>query len=224
MNPSALSSRKKRILTIAAVAAVLLAVAGGLTAGRAGDGHNAPQAGSVEAVAEKLAKGQAQARAELNTHLAAAAEVAHGHLMQVLQGLASAAPVHEAIRSNPASIGDVDDWKRDLALATSALEAVEDGTSEQTVTREALMGAAELLQSAVAAHEQLLRAPLDQRDALAAIVAERRDAAVRLWQAGAAQLDTLTVGSGEGHVHVFLTQDGDPDAVPEEFREPGNQE
>ncbi|WP_458780332.1 hypothetical protein [Arthrobacter sp. D3-16] len=224
MNRSALPSRKKRILTLAAVAAVLLAVAGGLSAGRAGNEHNAPDAGSVEAVAEKLAAEQAQARAELNTQLAAAAEIAHGHLMQVLQGLASVMPAYETLSSNPASISGVDEWNRDLALATSALEAVEDGTSEQTVTREALVGAAELLQSAAAAHEQLLSASPDQRGALADIVAERRDAAVRLWQAGAAQLDTLTVSSGEGHVHVFLTPDGDPDAVPEEFREPVSQE
>ena len=224
MNRSALSSRKKRILTIAAVVAVLLAVAGGLSAWRAGNAENASEAGSIEAVAEKLAKGQAQARAELNTQLAAAAEVSHGHLMKVLQGLASVMPVQETISPNPAGISDVNEWNRDLALAMSALEAVKDGTSEQTVTREALMGAAELLRSATAAHEQLLSAPPDQRDALAEVVAERRDAAVGLWQAGAAQLDTLTVGSGEGHVHVFLAQDGDPDAVPEEFREPGSQE
>ncbi len=224
MNRSALPLHKKRILTLAAVAAVLLAVAGGLSAGRAGNEHNAPEASSVEAVAEKLAREQAQARTELNTQLAAAAEVAHGHLMQVLQGLATVKPVHEAIDSTPASLSDVDAWNGGLALATSALEAVEDGTSEQTVTREALMGAAELLQSAVAAHEQLLGASPDQRGAIAEIVAERRDAAVRLWQAGAAQLDTLTVGSGAGHVHVFLAEDGDPDAVPEEFREPVSQE
>ena len=224
MNRSALSSRKKRILTIAAVVAVLLAVAGGLSAWRAGNAENAPEAGSIEAVAEKLAKEQAQARNELNTQLVAAAEVAHGHLMQVLQGLASVKPAYETLDSNPARMSDEDEWNRGLTLATSALEAVEDGTSEQTVTREAFMGAAELLRSAVAAHEQLLRASPDQLDAIAEIVAERRDAAVRLWQAGAAQLDTLTVGSGEGHVHVFLAQDGDPDAVPEEFREPRSQE
>jgi hypothetical protein len=224
LNPSPRPSRKTRVLAIAAVAAVLIVVAGALSAGRAGNGNNAPEAGSIEAVAEKLATGQAHARAELNTHLAAAAEAAHGHLVQVLQELASAVPVHETISSNPASISDVDEWNRDLALATSALEAVEEGTSEQTVTREALIGAAELLQSATAGYRHLLSAPADQREALAETVAERRDAAVRLWQAGAAQLDTLTVGSGKGHVHVFLTPDGDPDAVPEEFQEPGSQE
>ena len=203
------------------MAAVLIAVAGALSAGRAGNGHTAPEPGSVEAVAEELALGQARDRAELNANLAAAAEVAHGHLAQVLQELASAIPVHEnASSSNPASASDVDEWKRELALATSVLETVEEGTSEQTVAREAFIGAAQLLQSAAADYEDLLTGPADEREALAATVAERREAAVRLWQAGAAQLDTLTVGSGEGHVHLFLTSDGDPDAVPAEFREP----
>ena len=224
MNPSPRPSRKTRILAIAAVAAVLIAVASALSAGRAGNGNNAPEAGSIKAVAEKLATDQARARAELNAHLAGAAEVAHGHLAQVLQELASAVPVQETISSNPATISDVDEWNRELALATSALEAVEEGTSEQTVTRGAFIGAAELLQSAAADYGHLMSVPADQREALAETVAERRDAAVRLWQAGAAQLDTLTVESGEGHVHVFLAPDGDPDAIPEEFQEPGSQE
>jgi hypothetical protein len=111
-----------------------------------------------------------------------------------------------------------------LASAASALEAVKDGTSEQTVTREALIGAAELLQSATAGYKQSITAPADQRDAFAVTVAKRREAAVRLWQAGAGQLDTLTVGSGGGHVHVFLAINGDPEAVPEEFQEPETQQ
>lgn len=204
----------------------MIAVAAALLAGRAGEAQDAPEAGSIEAVAAELAAGQARERAELNANLSAAAEVAHGHLAQVLQDLASAAPVHENGSPNPAGISDatsasdVDGWKRELVLATSALEAVAEGTSEQTVAREAFVGAAQLLQSAADGYEDLLIAPVDERETLAATVAERRDAAVRLWQAGAAQLDTLTVGSGNGHVHLFLAPDGDPDSVPAEFREP----
>jgi hypothetical protein len=191
---------------------------------RAGDGGNAQEASSIEAVAEKLAAGQATERTELNAHLASAAEVAQGHLVRVLQELALAVPVNPTISSTPASVGDVDKWNRNLASAASALEAVKDGTSEQTVTREALIGAAELLQSATAGYKQSLTAPADQRDAFAVTVAKRREAAVRLWQAGAGQLDTLTVGSGGGHVHVFLAINGDPEAVPEEFQEPETQQ
>jgi hypothetical protein len=224
LNRSPRPSHKARILTLAAVIAVVIAVAGALSAWRAGNGPAAPVPGSVEAIAEKLAAGQARERAELNGHLAAAAEVAHEHLAQVLQELALAVPVNATISSAPASVSGADEWNRDLALATSALEAVGEGTSEQTVTREAFIGAAELLQSAAAGYAHLLGAPADEREALAATVAERRESAVRLWQAGAAQLDTLTVGSGEGHVHVFLALDGDPDAVPQEFQEPAGKE
>lgn len=97
---------------------------------------------------------------------------------------------------------------------------VQGGTSEQTAIREAFIGAAELLAAAAASYDHASTAPADERKALLATVAQRRDAAVALWQAGAAQLDTLTIESGSGHVHLFLAPDGDPDAVPEEFREP----
>ncbi|GAB3551472.1 hypothetical protein GCM10027404_20650 [Arthrobacter tumbae] len=179
-----------------------------------------PEAGSIEAVAAELAKGQAQDRAELNSNLAAAAELAHGRVGQALQELSSA--VSENVVS--AGAGEAEAWKRELAVAISALESVEDGTSEQTVVREAFIGAAHLLQSAADDHEYLVNGPAGEREARAATVIERRDAAVRLWQSGAAQLDTLTVGSGEGHVHLFLTPDGNPDAVPLEFQEPGTGE
>lgn len=230
MNRSSQPSRTARVLAIAAVAAVLIAVVVALTAGRAGEADDAPEAGSIEAVAEELAKGQARERAELNGNLAAAAEVAHGHLAQVLQELASAVPVYDTGSANsagvsdPAGVSEVEGWKRELVLATSALEAVEEGASEQAVARGAFVGAAQLLQSAADGYEDLLNAPVGDREAFAATVAERRDAAVRLWQAGAAQLDTLTVGSGGGHVHLFLTPDGDPDSVPTEFREPEDAE
>lgn len=220
MNRSSRRSLTTRVLSIAAVAAVLLAVTAALIAGRAGEENNAPEAGSIEAVAAELAKGQARDRADLNSSLAAAAEVAHGHVGQVLRELSSAVSVHEAGSPEPAGAGDANEWKREVELAVSALESVEDGTSEQTVAREAFIGAAHLLHSAAADYEHLANGPASEREAHAATVIERRDAAVRLWQSGAAQLDTLTVGSGDGHVHLFLAPDGDPDAVPLEFREP----
>lgn len=141
-------------------------------------------------------------------------------MAQVLQELAAAVPVHEGGSPAPASASDVGRWNRELALAVSALETVEEGTSEQTVAREAFIGAAHLLLSTAADYEHLLTTPDDERSVLAGTVAERRDAAVRLWQAGAAQLDTLAVESGDAHVHLFLAPDGNPDAVPAEFREP----
>jgi hypothetical protein len=222
VNRSSRPSRRTLVLIFAAVTAVLIAVSIAVSVGRAGNGGNAKETSSIEAVAERLAAGQARERAELNGQLASAAEVAQGHLVRVLQELALAVPVDPTISSSPAGADDVNAWNRDLASAAAALEAVKEGTSEQTVTREAFIGAAALLQSAAAGYEQLLTEPAGGRDALADTVAQRREAAVRLWQAGAGQLDTLTVGSGEGHVHVFLALNGDPEAVPEEFQEPEN--
>lgn len=223
MNQSPRPSRKTRVfLSLAAVVVILMAATGGiLAASGTGDGQagSAPAPGSVEAIAEQLAKGQAQERAELNIRLAAAAEGAHGHLALVLQGLASAVPLDPAAAPRPSGVADVDGWKHALELAASALETVPEGTSEQTVALAAFIGATELLESAAASYGQLLAGPAEQHEPLAATVAERREAAVRLWQAGAAQLDTLTIESGGGHVHVFLAPNGNPDDVPAEYRE-----
>lgn len=203
-----------------AAVAVVLTGAAALITGCTGSGHDdAHEPGSVAAVAEKLASGQAQDRARTTADLAAAADEAHGHMAHVLQELAAAVPLQETTASSPATASDVEGWKRDLDSATTALETVGEGTSEQTIAREAFIGAARLLDSASAGYELVLAAPAVEQEPLAATVAERRDAAVRLWQAGAAQLDTLTIDSGEGHVHLFLAPNGDPDAVPLEFRE-----
>lgn len=220
MNHSSRPFRTAQTLAVVAVAAVLISVTAALTAGREGDAGGVPEAGSIEAVAAELAEGQARESAELNGNLAAAAEVAHAHLGPVLQELSSAVSVHDPVSSEAGGVSVADKWANELALATTALESVEDGTGEQTIVREAFIGAAHLLQSAAADYARLVSAPAGERQAHAATVLEQRDAAVRLWQSGAAQLDTLTVGSGDGHVHLFLAPDGNPDAVPLEFREP----
>ncbi len=219
-------SRRWRItlvLAMAAVAVVLVAVAAtALAAGRDPRAEEAPEVASIEAVAEKLAAEQARERAELNVSLASAAEVAHGHMGEVLQKLSFAVSAQQDATPNVAGADGAGEWELELELerAMSALDAVGEGTSEQTVAREAFVGAAYLLESAVADYGHLLNAPHEERESYAETVIERRDAAVRLWQSGAAQLDTLTVESGGGHVHLFLAPDGDPDAVPLEFQEP----
>jgi hypothetical protein len=212
------------MLTLTAVVALLIAVAGALIAGRAGNEPITPEAGSIEAIAEELAAGQAQDRTELTADLAAAAEDAHGHLSQVLQELASSVQLDGSARPDRAGVNEVDGWKLNVRLASDALSEVEDGTSEQAVAREAFIGAAQLLDSSASDYRDYLAAPPDEQKALAATVVERRDAAVRLWQAGAAQLDTLTLSSDGRHVHLFLAPSGDPDDVPAEFREPEGHE
>lgn len=88
-----------------------------------------------------------------------------------------------------------------------------EGTSEHTVTRAALLGAVDLLDTAL---RDLATASTSAADDPSAPTG-RRDAAVELWLAGAAQLDSLMIGSGGDHVHLFLTPDGDPRSVPREF-------
>jgi hypothetical protein len=212
------------LLTLTAVVALLIAVAGALIAGRAGNEPITPEAGSIEAIAEELATGQAEEKTELTADLAAAAEEAQGNLAQVLQELAPAVQLDGSAGPDPAGVDEVDGWKRNVMLASDALSEVQDGTSEQTVAREAFIGAAHLLDSAASGYGDYLAASPEEQTALAATVAERRDAAVRLWQAGAAQLDTLTIASDRGHVHLFLAPSGDPDDVPAEFREPEGHE
>ena len=180
--------------------------------------ESAPAPGSIEAVAEELSRGQALERAEITADLADAAEVAHEHLAHTLQDLAIAVPIDDAV-SEPTSTDDVEEWKGDVKLAMTAFEGVKEGTSDQSVAHEAFIGASDLLLAAIDDYAQSLSSSAGDRETLIVSVRERRDGAVRLWQAGAAQLDTLSIESGGDHRHVFLAVNGDPDAVPLEFHD-----
>lgn len=212
---SRLSLRAWRVAALVAV----LAAGVGFAVGRAARSDE-PERGSVEAVAAELADGQERDAARLGVELAGAAREAHRRLGPVLRSLAADVPVDEPGSGAVAGAVDTAGWAEEVAQASSALEAVPEGTSEQVVTRGALIGAVDLLAAAVTGWQDAATAPADERPGVVAEVAERRDAAVRLWQAGAAQLDVLTVAAQGEHVHLFLAPDGDPDSVPEEFREP----
>ncbi len=210
-----------RALVAAGLAAVVLAAGGGFAAGRAGSSagaaSQAPEPGSIEAVAAELAEGQARERAALAQDLTGAARDAHERMGRVLQQLVVAVPLAGAgTAGRPGAAG----WQAELAQASAGLSAVPEGTTEHTVTRGALLGAVELLRSAAADYAATAQLPAAQRAAALTDVAARRAAAVALWQAGAGQLDTLVVAAGEEHVHLFLAPDGDPDSVPAEFSEP----
>lgn len=227
------SSRRGAVL-LALVCLLVGAVIGGLVATAAGGGDGAPEPGSIEAVAAELADGQQQEATALAQELAGAAEIAHGRAGDVLAGLAVLAPTDDgaAAAGDPAdadgeaaadaaggTTADAAAWADELEQARSALEATGEGADDHGVTRAALLGSLDLLGNAVETAGTL---PADGTDRGAAVarVARDRDAAVRLWQAGAARLDTLVVAAGGEHIHLFLAPDGDPDAVPEEFREP----
>ena len=211
-----------RAVVGAGLAAVLIAAGGGFAAGRAGgsgggEGADAPEPGSIEAVAAELAEGQARDRAALAEDLAEAGREAHQRMSRVLQQLVVAVPLEGR---GTAGRPGADGWETELATASEQVQAVPEGTSEHNVTRGALLGAVELLRGAAADYAATAQLPAAARPAALAAVAERRDAAVAVWQAGAGQLDTLVVEAGEEHVHLFLAPDGDPDSVPLEFQEP----
>ena len=181
------------------------------TTGDAG-GTEAPEPGSVEAIAAELAEDQAAERAELAADLSAAGKEAYDRLMPVLAEVSEALPVGGGTGpvADPAAL---DRWLQEVAAARATLTAVPEGTSEHTVTRAAFLGAVDLLDAAL---RDLATASASTADG-PSTPAGRRDAAVELWLAGAAQLDSLMIGSSGDHVHLFLTPDGDPRSIPREF-------
>jgi len=219
-------------VVLVAALAVLAAAGAGYAVGRASDapaaahagddgsatttgdvgGTAAPEPGSLEAIAAELAEGQAADRAELAADLSAAGKEAYDQLMPVLAEVSEALPVG-GDAGPAADQADVDRWVQEIATARATLAAVPEGTSEHTVTRAAFLGAVDLLDAALRDLGTPSTATADRSGA----PADRRDAAVELWLAGAAQLDSLMIGSGGGHVHLFLTPDGDPRSVPAEF-------
>ncbi|WP_043501467.1 hypothetical protein [Georgenia sp. SUBG003] len=176
----------------------------------------APEPGSVEAIAAQLAADQAADRAELAADLSEAGEEAYDRLMPVLAEVSESLPVGGGTGPT-AHQADVDRWVQEVAAARASLSAVPEGTSEHTVTRAALLGAVDLLDAALRDLAAGSAGTVDGPSALAG----RRDAAVELWLAGAAQLDSLMVGSSDRHVHLFLTADGDPGSIPQEFADHG---
>lgn len=203
------------LLLVGAVALLVGALLGGLLSGSTGGGDvgdgsaDAPEPGSIEAVAAELAEGQQQDQAALAGELAEAAETVHHDLEEVLQGLAAVAPVNDGT-GEAADAAGAADWAATLEQAHVTLDSTGEGTDDQAVTRAALLGGVELLQVAV-------ERAADGADV--AQVSRDRSAAVRLWQAGATRLDSLVIATGGDHIHLFLAEDGDPESVPGEFRD-----
>ncbi|KAE8763244.1 hypothetical protein [Georgenia thermotolerans] len=175
-------------------------------------GTQAPEPGSVEAIAAELAADQAAERAELAADLSAAGKEAYDRLMPVLAEVSEVLPVGGGT-GHAADPAAADRWLQEVGAARATLVAVPEGTSEHTVTRAAFLGAVDLLDAAL---RDLMTASSATADG-PGTPAGRRDAAVELWLAGAAQLDSLMIGSSGDHVHLFLTPDGDPRSVPREF-------
>lgn len=227
--PAAATARRRPVV-LAGLAALAALVAGVLlgwllsVATGGGEAAAAPEPGSVEAIALELAEGQAQQSTALAGELAAAAEQAHGAAAAVLVGLAAVAPP-EGLGAQEADTdaGTADPegaagWSTELDRARATLTSTGQGDDDHGVTRAALVGSLDLLGHAARTAADL---PADgpAREAALVQVARDRDAAVELWQAGAARLDTLVVTGGGEHVHLFLAPDGDPDSVPQEFQE-----
>lgn len=202
------------VLLLAVVALVCLLLGGlvGALAARSGGAEqavDAPDPGSIEAVAAELAEGQRQDQAELATGLATAAEQAHDDLGAVLQEMTAAAPL-DGGTGEPVDPEQAAGWSATLEEARTALDATGSGSDDQAVTRAALLGGVELLR--VAVERAADGSPAE-------VVARDRSAAVALWQAGATRLDSLVIATGGEHIHLFLAEDGDPGSVPQEFQE-----
>lgn len=226
-------SNGTRVGVALAAAALVVGAGGGFAVGRttATDAGAAAEAeehdhepGSIEAIAEQLAADQARDRAVLSIELAEAARTAHDQLGHVLRAMAAAVPFEGAAATDtPAApavtSADAATWATDAREAAEALSGVPEGTAEFNVTREALLGAATLMVDTADDLSRALEAAEPAPEALEQVAAQR-EASVRLWQAGAAQLDGLVVDAGQPHIHLFLDPSGDPDAVPLEFQEP----
>lgn len=84
-------------------------------------------------------------------------------MARTVEGLATAVPVGQADSPQFADTSDVDAWMRDLSVAATAFETVEEGTSDQSVVQEAFVGAAQLLLTAVQDYNRLSSSPEPSR-------------------------------------------------------------
>ncbi|MFW7415879.1 hypothetical protein [Demequina sp. SO4-18] len=217
------------VLVGAVLGAALVGVLGRQSTGDgAAQASATPEPGSIESIAAELAEGQRQESAVLAEELAAAGEVAHDLLGDVLVGLAAVVPPDDgsgaidlgaaAQEDGPLAEAHVEEWIAALDQAEDALSATGQGTDDQAVTRAAFLGSVALLRSAVEDVAAAQTSEAGRQQDLLADVGRDRLEAVSLWQAGGARLDSLVLESGGDHIHLFLDPSGDPDSVPEEFR------
>lgn len=128
---------------------------------------------------------------------------AQERLVPTMNDLSVALPL-DGSPGTPATPEQVRTWREALATLTTEAEALPAGASGYNVTRNGLGVSIALLGDTVDTLVLAEGAADPARAELLALAADLRLRAADTWAMAATQLDELSVGADQGHVHVFL--------------------
>ena len=199
--PWNLSRARRAWLVVAALAVVVVAVAWALTRGP-DDGASGAYAVDPARVAE-LEAAEAARDAENLGVVTDFALSAQERLVPTMNDLSVALPL-DGSPGTPATPEQVASWRETLATLTTEAEALPTGASGYNVTRNGLGVSVALLGDTIDALALAEGSADPARGELLALAADLRLRAADTWAMAATQLDELSVGADQGHVHVFL--------------------
>ncbi|WP_433701351.1 hypothetical protein [Nocardiopsis sp. CA-288880] len=199
------------VLVVAALVAVLVL-------SFTGDDRTAPDPARV---AELQASAQERDRAQVDL-LVERAGAAHEALVPVVESLDAAVPPDGSTPAGDApDDGEVDSWLTTVHDAAGHFEDAPSGNTGHNVAYAGLSNSVDLLGSAVVAYSSAERAQDAQRTELLELAGDLRTQAVRGWSVAATQLDTVSVESGHGHVHLYLPAAPGSGALGPDGAQPG---
>lgn len=113
-----------------------------------------------------------------------------------------------------ATRAQVQQWQERVAEASTQLEVAGSAGTSVNVARNALAAATDQLGVVVDLYDVALDLPPEQAASLLPIIGAARVAAVDAWNTAAIQVDVVSIDSGLGHSHVYLS--GTPGQPPPE--------
>ncbi|NHC46565.1 hypothetical protein [Motilibacter aurantiacus] len=209
-------SAAPRATFVAVLAALVIAMSAWI--GYAVGKPDGPAEGSIEAIAAQLSAEQKEQASAQAKELLDTVSAAQKDYLPLLREIAAVLPVGGGDPSW-ADAATLDKWRQEASRLAEGFAAEPNGTTGYNVAYEAFSSASRQFDLALRTYAAGAAATGAERDGLAALAVEQRDAAARLWSAGAQQLDLVTIDAGLGHQHFFLPASGSEADITNEMRE-----
>jgi hypothetical protein len=162
---------------------------------------------ATDAAITSLRADEAKRDATQIVELTALARSTSQQVKPVVDGLRSGLPAADtgAAASRPVTAEQLAQWKQIMAQQVERHRDAPSGSTATNIARNGLRNAVNqltvALDTAAAAHAL----PADQQAPLLAVASRQRLLAVNAWSVTATQLDQINIDAGNGHQHVYLT-------------------
>jgi hypothetical protein len=210
-NPKARAGTSPATARVRAAIALLVAAGVGLFVGVQVGSPSATDASIASIRADEARRDAAQI-----IELTALARDTSQELTPVVAGLRAALPATEgaaAPAAQPVSEQDVTRWRQIMDQQVERHKATPSGSTATNVARGGLRNAVSHLQLALETFAAARRLPADRQQPLLVLASRQRALAVNEWSVAATQLDQINIDSGNGHQHVYLSDQSEGGAM-----------